>query len=72
MITDIIVDKNGSDAPDQFMTRVNEKLGSWVLPRKLKDMGLENIPQYDPYKDETQSMESFPCLSKELEITPEV
>ena len=37
------------------MARVYEKLGSQVLPRELKDMRLENIPQYNLYEDETQN-----------------
>ena len=48
---DELLDKNGSDAREQFMARVHERLGSWVLPRELDDIGLENTPQYDPYED---------------------
>ena len=32
---DETADENGSDAWDQFMANIFEKLGSWVLPRQL-------------------------------------
>ena len=35
------------------MDRVYERLGSWFLPRELEDIVLENVPQYNPYEDET-------------------
>ena len=52
-------DKDGSDAQEQFTARVYEMLGSWVLPRELEDIGLENTPQYDSYEDETQNEQTF-------------
>ena len=54
------------------MARIYERLGSQVLPGKLEDIGLENPPQYDLYKDETQNKQSFSQLAEELEPTPEV
>ena len=54
------------------MTRVYDKLGSWVLPRELEDIGLENTHQYGPYKYETQNKQTFSQLSKELELMPEL
>ena len=59
LITDEKADKYRSDSQEQFMTRVHEKLGSWVLLRELEDTGLKNIPQYDPYKNETQNEQIF-------------
>ena len=56
---DEIADKDGSDAQEQFMARVYERLGSWVLPRELNNIGLENTPQYDLYEDETQNKQPF-------------
>ena len=50
---DELLDKDWSDAQEQFMARVYERLGSCVLPRELEDLGLGNIPQYDPYEDKT-------------------
>ena len=35
-----LLDKDGSDAQEQFMTRVYKKLGSQVLARDLEDIGL--------------------------------
>ena len=54
------------------MARVYERLGSWVLPRELEDIGLENIPLYDPYEDDTQNEQTFAQLAEELEPMPEV
>ena len=54
------------------MARVYERLGSPVLPRELKDIGLKNTPQYDPYNDVTQNEQTFPQPAEELEPTPEV
>ena len=54
------------------MARVYERLRSWVLPRELEDMGVENSKQYDPYEDETQSKQTFPQLAEELEPMSDV
>ena len=53
------------------MARVYEKLGSWVLPKELKDIVLKNNPQYDSYKDETQNKNLFSQLAEEIEPTSE-
>ena len=70
--SDDLVDKEGQDACYQFVIRVYNRLGSWVLPRDLEDKGLENTPQYDPYKDETQYKQTFLHLQEELELMPEI
>ena len=67
-----LLDKDGSDAQKHFMARVYERLGSWVLPRELEDIVLENTPQYDPYEDESQNRQTVPQLAEELEPMPEV
>ena len=54
------------------MARVYKKFGSRVLPRELENIGLENIPQYDLYDDETQNKQMFPQLAEELELMIEV
>ena len=54
------------------MARVYDKLGSWVVPRDLEDLGLENTPQYDPNEDKIQNKQSFPQLAEVLEPIPEV
>ena len=41
------------------MARVYDRLRSHVQPRDLKDIWLENIPQYDLYEDDTQNDEHF-------------
>ena len=50
------------------MARVYERLGSQVLQRELEDIGLESIPQYDLYEDETQNEQTFPQLAEEIEM----
>ena len=69
---DELSDKDRSDAQNQFMPRVHERLWSWVLPRELENVGLENNPQYDLYEDETQNKHTFLQLAKELEPMPKV
>ena len=54
------------------MARVFERLGFWVLPRELEDIGLESTPQYDPYEDEIQNEWTSPQLAEELDPMPEV
>ena len=49
---DELLDNDRTDAQEQFIARVCEKLVSWVLPRELEDIRLECTPQYDPYEDE--------------------
>ena len=60
---DELADKDRSHAREQFMTSVYEKLGSQVLPRDLKDIGLEYTPQYDPYENEVQNEQTLPQLA---------
>ena len=64
---DELSDKDRPDAQEQFMTRVCERLGVWILPRELEDIGLENTPQYDPYKEKTKKEQSFPQLAEKVE-----
>ena len=54
------------------MARVHEKLGFWLLPKELEDVGLEKKPQFDPYKYKTQNKQTFSQLAEELESTPGV
>ena len=42
---DDITDKVTINAQEQFMVRVHKKLGSWVLPREMEDIGLDKTPQ---------------------------
>ena len=49
------------------MTRLHEKLGSWVLPRELGDIGQENTTQYDLNEDGTQNEQTFSQLAEEIE-----
>ena len=47
-------------------------LGSLVLHRELEYIGLENMPQYNLYKDETQNEQTFLLIEEELEHMLEV
>ena len=67
-----LLGKDGSDAWEQFMARVYERLGSWDLPIELKDIGFENNLQYNLCEDEKQNEQTFPLLAEELEPTPEI
>ena len=69
---DELSDKDGSDAHQQFMARVSERLRSQVLPRELEDIGLESTPQCDLYEDEMQNEQMFLQLAEELEPMAEV
>ena len=54
------------------MRRVYDRLGSWVLPRGLGGIGLENTLQYNPYEDDMQNVQSSPPSQEELEVMPDV
>ena len=69
---DELMDKDGSDAREQFMASIYERLGSQVLPKELEDLGLENTPQYDLYEDKTQNKQAFPQLAEELKTMQEM
>ena len=69
---DKIADKDEIDASEQFMARVYERLGSWVLPRDLEDIGQENTLEYDLYEEKIQNRKIFPQLAEELESISEV
>ena len=67
---DELLNKDGSEAQEQFMARVYYRLNSQVISRELEDLRLENTPQYDPYENKMQNKQSFPQLVKELEPAP--
>ena len=72
LTTNEIAGDDGLDAREQSMARVYDRLGSWVLPRELEDIRLQNILQYNLYEDETHNNKSFPQLAEELKLMPEV
>ena len=41
-----------------------ERQGSWILPKDLEDLELDNTPQYDPYKDEMQGSDFLTTTEK--------
>ena len=43
---------------------------SQIFSKDLEDMGLQNTPQYDPYKDEIQKEHTFLPLQQKLESMP--
>ena len=64
---DELLDKDRSNAQDHFMARVHKRLGSILLPRELKDIGLENTQQYHLYKDQIQNEPTFSQVAENLE-----
>ena len=56
-------DKDGSNAWEQFMARVHEKLGSLIIPRELEDLALQNTSDNDLYKDKVFHKQFFPLLT---------
>ena len=69
---DDLLQKDGTEAWEQFMARVYDRLWSQVLPRDLEDIGLEILQHYDPYEDETKNYHTFLERAEELEPMPEV
>ena len=67
---DELLDKDGLDAQEYLMSIVYDKLGSCVLPRESKDLGLEDTPQNDPYEDKTQNEQTFLKLADKLAPMP--
>ena len=62
-------DQEGSTTHEQFMTRVHEILGSWVLTTDLGDIANEDTPQYDLYEGDKQSEQTLLSLQEELKPT---
>ena len=54
------------------MVGMYERLGSWVLPRDLEDVRLDNTTLYNLYEDETPNGDTFLHLYKEIDPTPKV
>ena len=63
-------DQERSDANDQFMAMVHERLESQVLPTDLEDIGLEDTSQHDSYEDEKQNKQTFSPIEEAQEKTP--
>ena len=59
LIPDEFLDKDGSDAQEQFMAKVYKWLWLQVLHRESEDIGQGNTPHYDPYKYETKNEQTF-------------
>ena len=47
-----------------FMASLHQKLGPCTELRDLVDLGVEDTPQHDPYEDELENAETFPCWAK--------
>ena len=50
-----------------FMELLHQRLGLHDLVK----LGAENMPQYDPYDDESQNADEFPILDEEPGVTSE-
>ena len=54
-----------------LMESLHQTLGPCTVLRDLVKLGVEETPQYDPYKDESQNAEKFPMLDEKPKVTPE-
>ena len=54
-----------------FMESLHQTMDPHTSLRDLANLGVEETPQYNPYKDESQNAETFPMLDEEPEGTPE-
>ena len=52
------------------MESLHQKLGYQAMVR-LAELGVEAIPQFDPYMDKLQNLETLPIMGEEPEVTPE-
>ena len=51
------------------MESFHQRLSPHAMVSDIKELGVEDTPQYDPYEDELQNTETFPILDEEPEIT---
>ena len=54
-----------------FMKSLHQRLGPQAMVDGLADLGMEYIPEYNLYDDESQNVETFPSLNEEPEVTLE-
>ena len=47
----------------------HQRLRNQAMVEGLSDLGTEDTPQHNPYKDASQNGETFPNLEDELELT---
>ena len=53
------------------MKSLHQRLGPQAMVDGLADLGMEYIPEYNLYDDESQNVETFPSLNEEPEVTLE-
>ena len=51
------------------MESLHQRLGPHAMVRDLVELGVEDRPWYDPYKDELQNADMSPILNEEPEAT---
>ena len=54
-----------------LMQLLHQRLGPHTIVGDLADLGKEDMPQYDPYKDESQNVETLTILDEESGVIPE-
>ena len=54
-----------------FMESLHQRLGPQAYWMNVVDLGGEGMPQYNPYEDESQKVETFPSFNEEPEATLE-
>ena len=53
-----------------LMESLTQRLDSWAMVGDLVKLCIEDMLQYNAYKDESQNAETFPMLDKEPVVTP--
>ena len=53
------------------MELFHQRLGPQAMVRDLDELSIEDMQQFDPYKDELINVDTFPALDEEPEVTQE-
>ena len=53
------------------MESLNHMLGTQTMVDDFADLSMKDIPQYNPYEDESQNIETFPILDEKQQVTTE-
>ena len=53
-----------------FMKLLHQRPYPYAMVSDLKELGVENTSQYDPYEKKSQNEKMFPVLDEEPKVTP--
>ena len=54
------------------MESLYQRLGPHFEVGDLVELGVEGMPEYDPYENKLQNAKTFPVLNEEPEVTPKL